>query len=588
MHTFEVAAVQFCGCAACAAHDRAPAVIYASPSGAQDASLASTDLSVYYQSILVTDTTKIGQFPGLAASVSYSFMDTLPDDYTGSSHASGFQAMSAEVRSVMRDAFAEIEAVAGLTFVETNAEDATIRIGTNSQSASAGYAFLPNYGGDYSSDIWLSNEYVTAGDFVRQLSLHEIGHALGLSHTFEATNGVSLPTSLDSTDNSVMSYTWTGSTTLGPIDIAALQFLYGTATGGSFALGNVFVGDDGANTHVGSGVSDYIHGAGGDDYLVLEEGDDGTYAGDGGDTVLAGGGADLVYGNHGLDHILGWYGADTIYGGQNGGELTWGEGNAPAYRSGVETIYGNYDTDLIYGNHGTDLLLGGDQKDTIYGGQDDDTLSGGDDRDALFGNLGDDLLFGGDGWDSLFGGSGADTVSSGLGRDAVYGGDGDDLLINTGDDRLGDDMFGGAGRDTLSGGAGLDLLTGGLGDDQIYAGGSHDNLYGGEGNDTLDGGGGNDRLYSGLGDDVLVGGDGVDRFVMLVDQGLDEIQDFETGSDFLKLNDFTVYATSAEAYAAMRDTSNGAFLPIGDGSGVTFVGLSVASLSEHDITWNWI
>jgi hypothetical protein len=57
--------------------------------------------------------------------------------------------------------------------------------------------------------------------------LHEVGHALGLKHPFEGS--VVLPASVDNTSYTVMSYDTIQpyATTYGPIDIAALNYLYG-------------------------------------------------------------------------------------------------------------------------------------------------------------------------------------------------------------------------------------------------------------------------------------------------------------------------------------------------------------------------
>jgi len=57
--------------------------------------------------------------------------------------------------------------------------------------------------------------------------LHEVGHALGLKHPFEAP--VVLPANVDNVNYTVMSYNNVTPypTTYGPIDIAALRYLYG-------------------------------------------------------------------------------------------------------------------------------------------------------------------------------------------------------------------------------------------------------------------------------------------------------------------------------------------------------------------------
>lgn len=154
----------------------------------------------------------------------------------------------------------------------------------------------------------------------------------------------------------------------------------------------------------------------GDDALVGNAVGNRLVAGAGSDTVtglagndaLSGGdGADLIYGNVGLDAVSGGGGNDTLFGGQND-EMLGRSGTIPAYRHGVETLFGGDGADLAYGNVGTDLLFGNTGDDTLYGGQDDDTLRGGFGNDLLIGGLGDDVLYGNLGNDTLIGGGGAD------------------------------------------------------------------------------------------------------------------------------------------------------------------------------------
>lgn len=67
----------------------------------------------------------------------------------------------------------------------------------------------------------------TPGTEGYQILLHEIGHALGLKHPFEAP--ITLSATLDNSNNTVMSYTWSGDnkTTFQSLDLSALQWIYG-------------------------------------------------------------------------------------------------------------------------------------------------------------------------------------------------------------------------------------------------------------------------------------------------------------------------------------------------------------------------
>ncbi len=130
--------------------------------------------------------------------------------------------------------------------------------------------------------------------------LHEIGHAVGFKHPF-AGPGPILPSAEDNTANTVMSYTDGGNTTgLGPLDIAALRYLYGTeadeaarpvrwAHGPNGAL--ITQGDDSANTISGLSIRDIVLAGGGADTISTQGGRDDITGGTGNDTID--GGADF-------------------------------------------------------------------------------------------------------------------------------------------------------------------------------------------------------------------------------------------------------------------------------------------------------
>ena len=160
-----------------------------------------------------------------------------------------------------------------------------------------------------------------------------------------------------------------------------------------------------------------------------------------------------------------------------------------AYGAVIENAIGGFGNDDIRGNAAANRISGGGGHDTIRGDAGNDALSG---------NEGNDQIFGGDGADALFGGDG---------HDRLYG-----FSLETSEEfsSWGDRLFGGAGHDYLYGGNGLDFLWGGEGFDTLIGGADLDDMHGESGDDRLSGGDGDDKLYGGTGNDILEGGAGGD------------------------------------------------------------------------------
>jgi Ca2+-binding RTX toxin-like protein len=115
------------------------------------------------------------------------------------------------------------------------------------------------------------NSVPTASNGGWELILHEMGHALGLKHSF--SGNITLPSDHDNTAYTLMSYTPDGAThtSYSPYDIAALMWLYGgDGLGGALgqgAPGQYLVGSEKADRLSGGGGADVFEGGAGDDVI---------------------------------------------------------------------------------------------------------------------------------------------------------------------------------------------------------------------------------------------------------------------------------------------------------------------------------
>lgn len=130
--------------------------------------------------------------------------------------------------------------------------------------------------------------------------VHEIGHALGLSHPYDDPyNGKW------NTDDTVMSYNsgpdgW--GTWFSDLDIAALIEIWG-------------VEDDNGHGYNGTSSNDYLSGSDNTEIIAGFEGHDEIIAFRGADSIFGYEGDDLLRAGNGRDYIWGGSGADDLYGG---------------------------------------------------------------------------------------------------------------------------------------------------------------------------------------------------------------------------------------------------------------------------------
>lgn len=227
--------------------------------------------------------------------------------------------------------------------------------------------FPDDYSFYYSNNPFLENEngydFGSAQWQDAYTIIHEIGHALGLSHP--QSDGEDDPHGgHHSSTNTVMSYntdikysqwgiygyvpSWTGE------DISHLQLIWGN--------------ENGNNDHP-TNASDLLSGTDDNDSIYLLDGDDTFYAEKGNDVIRGGDGEDLIYGGNGNDTLIGGSAAykDELLGGA--GDDFLGGGGGP------DALFGGAGDDEIRAGHGKDSLTGGGGADALYGGGGTNTFS---------------------------------------------------------------------------------------------------------------------------------------------------------------------------------------------------------------------
>lgn len=181
----------------------------------------------------------------------YKFMTSLSDDIMDA-RPNNFTPMDSTQKGSVVQALAAITAITGVQFSETaDTTQANLYFGEADLGSNiAGLTYMPWYVGEkLTSEVFIDNRQYhtmnpTGNTEWYEVLLHEIGHAMDLKHPFEGS--ITLPTSLDNTQNTLMSYTSAPTSTswynhYQEYDILALQYLYGNdGLGGQQGLGSSF------------------------------------------------------------------------------------------------------------------------------------------------------------------------------------------------------------------------------------------------------------------------------------------------------------------------------------------------------------
>ncbi len=419
------------------------------------------------------------------------------------------------------------------------------------------YAYYPSFAGGKPGDIWFDASTQdwdwSEGGFGLFAMLHEVGHAIGLQHSFDA---IGIPDTLETRRFTVLSYTppeelrvsfaYDGGdffayfNTIKPqtpmvLDIAAVQAIYG-------ADRETRAGDTRYEFEQWAPGLQTVYDAGGIDIFDLS----GStlpnridlHAGAYSSVGIADRDAQVAYWSaiypesaEYIDFVINHY-AD----GAGHALFEYTDNVAIALNVTIENANGGAAEDEILGNEAANALSGNGGNDVLVGNGGDDTLSGGAGDDLLFG----DARTGEPGLQSppAEGVTGNAVLLWGAAPAAVPRAAGALEIWPTSAEPEGEPVSADAVPDlfvsvALQTGIALSVQEGNITAEGVY----------GTGNDSLDGGAGDDVLVGGPGRDLLTGGSGADVFRF--DDGdfsgasaaaADRITDFqETEGDWIDL-----------------------------------------------------
>jgi serralysin len=528
----------------------------------QDSTRASTISlsSVDYINTLIFGN-KWGMGLGYPADLTFSFhspgVSLYASNYSEKNEHLNAAALTDAQKEAIRNALSSWGSVANIKFTEVvdNASGLVgdLRFGgyQSMPDGTAAWAYYP-FNRPVAGDVWIGpftdTPQPNPGSYDYLTFIHEIGHALGLKHPFEA-GGISpfiLKGRFDDVRYTVMSYNDTYDfQPTGPMifDIAAMQYIYGSnntwSTGSDVyswdpnaqifetiwdAGGNDTINasnqlqhvtlnlNSGEFSRIGQDIYNWKSGVRSNEFLTIAYGAviENAIGSDFNDTLIGNDADNMLEGGKGFDMLYGGLGSDTYI-----VEMPTG---SEFYDWVTETANQGYDRVILRGESagffGSSYTLPSNVEvlDASQTSNVNLYLSGNSGNNIIIGNAANNIIYGGAGIDTMIGGAGNDTYVVDNANDVVTEkvSEGIDLVqiaIATagGAYVLGNNIENAALTNTvafnLTGNAQNNVLTGNA---------ANNILDGGEGADVMNGGAGNDTYIVDNVGDVISDSAGID------------------------------------------------------------------------------